>query len=427
MNFLQRMARAMRELGLGLRTAGSPLVSAAQGNQLGRTDFQFLRTEVDTLGDAVDGGERRFRARLNDQSDTGQGHQTGSPQDACDDDACVSDPLLDSENVASTFARRSGTSYALVYVSRSVAVTSPHVQLRELRQSCQVRNDNFGVASALVLQDGVFCQWLEGSREVVEAMYQRIKRDTRHEAVMCIYRGEVRASALDSWCMGTRSLAMTPSEAFDRACAIRRELDIRPFDSPYAAWMGFAGLLACALQPSADAESVERLRGSDRSTTRSICAISHRSALSGQLLVDANQYAGVRILLSRWGGEGDTDSDLQSAEAAVQIDDTPVRLLCTSFRSLRVGIIREKILRAHELIVVLPRDDLALLELHVQQLRQLTALTNGVRLVSVIAPTWDESTREHASHLLKINQFAGQVFELDAYERGSWRAFANLL
>lgn len=276
------------------------------------------------------------------------------------------------------------------------------------------------------MQDGMFCQWLEGSKEVVDAIYHRIKSDSRHEAVMCLYRGEVQASMLDSWCMGIRSLSMSTNDAFVRACELRRGVEGHAYSSPHAAWIGFAGLQGRVHGLGLDSSVPDHpTRRGVKSRTRSICVISHRSALSSQLLVDANRACGTQIVIGRWGGEADSDSDLQSAEAVVNLGGEPVRMLCTSFRSLRVGILREKVMRASEIVLALPQDDMNELESQLTLLAQTLASSRGARLVSVLAPTWNVVTTAHAMHLLKINQFAGQTHEINLFDRGCWTDFAN--
>lgn len=424
MNIVQRAVRAVRELGLAGRPNRSEMVVQASSPIEGET--HFLRTQGGSLDEVESPMKRGFlRARLNAKSDSGHSRDASGeigqvgrfePSDAPDESGSGPSP----------FIRRTGTSFALIYISRSTGAGSVHDQLRDLRNSSRVRNESLGVASAIVLQDGMFCHWLEGCQDVVEAVYNQIKRDPRHEAVMCIFRGEVRASMLDNWCMGFRSLSMSHEDAFARACEIRRGVEKRAYLSPHAAWLGFAGLRGSERPRGSESTAfVDRIRRVDQSHTRSISVISLRSALSSQLLADANRSENVKIMVGRWGAERDADSDLQSAEALVSIGGEQVRMLCASFRSLRVGILREMLIRSHEIIVALPEDDMNKLEEQLALLTDALASNNGVRLVSVLAPTWNAVSTAHALHLLKINHFAGQTHEIDLFERGCWADFVN--
>ncbi len=80
-------------------------------------------------------------------------------------------------------------------------------ELTQLLTQAREKNERLGV-TGLLLYDGVgtFIQALEGEKDIVEPLYNRIKRDDRHKRISLLGLREVNERAFGNWCMGFRLL-----------------------------------------------------------------------------------------------------------------------------------------------------------------------------------------------------------------------------
>ena len=91
--------------------------------------------------------------------------------------------------------------YYLIYVSRAREPMS-EADLKALLATARQNNRELGVTGFLIYQDGYFMQMLEGQRERVEPLMERIARDPRHEEPSVIIRGQARQRLFTDWSMG---------------------------------------------------------------------------------------------------------------------------------------------------------------------------------------------------------------------------------
>lgn len=127
--------------------------------------------------------------------------------------------------------------YRLIYTSRSV--TDEECPLAEtmsdILASSRRNNGRQGVTGVILVDGRTFAQVLEGPRQAVEATFERIRRDTRHDAIS-VLRGEITAvRTFAGWEMGCvgpsergatllKTLSRQPTRTFslgegDRFCA----------------------------------------------------------------------------------------------------------------------------------------------------------------------------------------------------------------
>ena len=76
------------------------------------------------------------------------------------------------------------------------------MQLDELLGTARSFNAAHNVSGILLYKDGSFFQYLEGEREVVEALFERIKRDKRHYAVRLLLSNPINERVFNNWQMG---------------------------------------------------------------------------------------------------------------------------------------------------------------------------------------------------------------------------------
>ena len=95
--------------------------------------------------------------------------------------------------------------YALIYVS-SATVEFGRMELEALLNRSRERNARLGFSGMLLYKDGNFMQVLEGEREKVQALYDKIERDPRHRGTLILLKQEIEDRQFPDWSMGFRDL-----------------------------------------------------------------------------------------------------------------------------------------------------------------------------------------------------------------------------
>jgi hypothetical protein len=93
----------------------------------------------------------------------------------------------------------------LLYASRAGSVTTEMIDII-LAQS-RANNPALGITGVLCHGGDVFMQLLEGGRDAVNRLYNRIAGDPRHERVMLLHYEEIAERRFASWTMGQVNLA----------------------------------------------------------------------------------------------------------------------------------------------------------------------------------------------------------------------------
>jgi hypothetical protein len=75
-------------------------------------------------------------------------------------------------------------------------------ELTDLLQAARRTNKRLGVTGMLLFAEGTFFQILEGPPQTVDALYERIARDTRHAEVAKIIREPIERRSFEEWTMG---------------------------------------------------------------------------------------------------------------------------------------------------------------------------------------------------------------------------------
>jgi hypothetical protein len=94
----------------------------------------------------------------------------------------------------------------LIYASRAAQAVN-HDTLSALMKASRARNLAAGITGVLIFNDGVFLQLLEGGRNAVSALYNRITRDERHHDVVLLSYDEVAERRFTGWSMGQANLS----------------------------------------------------------------------------------------------------------------------------------------------------------------------------------------------------------------------------
>ena len=93
----------------------------------------------------------------------------------------------------------------LVYYSRNrlnPGDSAPPAELAAILSASRRNNEKVGVTGALLFNAGCFGQVLEGPRDAVEEVFERIQQDDRHGEVSLLAFAPVPSRAFPNWSMG---------------------------------------------------------------------------------------------------------------------------------------------------------------------------------------------------------------------------------
>lgn len=91
--------------------------------------------------------------------------------------------------------------HQLVYIS-AAEHDFTEKELQELLAKARQNNGGLEITGMLLFHEGSFIQALEGKKERVEKLYEKIGQDQRHSETRVIFRGAVEERDFDSWSMG---------------------------------------------------------------------------------------------------------------------------------------------------------------------------------------------------------------------------------
>ena len=89
----------------------------------------------------------------------------------------------------------------LMYASRAASAVDAD-ELAVILKQAKANNPKLGVTGALCFADGIFMQVLEGGRDAVNQLYNRIARDPRHRDVVLLSYEEIGERSFAGWSMG---------------------------------------------------------------------------------------------------------------------------------------------------------------------------------------------------------------------------------
>ena len=94
----------------------------------------------------------------------------------------------------------------LMYASRA-ATTLDHEALSAILRRSRAANPELGITGVLCFSHGIFLQVLEGGRNAVNRLYNRIATDARHSQVELLSYEEIEERRFSSWSMGQADMA----------------------------------------------------------------------------------------------------------------------------------------------------------------------------------------------------------------------------
>lgn len=96
--------------------------------------------------------------------------------------------------------------YNIVYASSARFLYSEEI-LQEILSASHFHNTKLGITGMLLYVEGNIMQVLEGEKDKVEALYQKIQRDTRHNNVFILTQGYIEQRSFGKWSMGLHQMS----------------------------------------------------------------------------------------------------------------------------------------------------------------------------------------------------------------------------
>lgn len=115
-----------------------------------------------------------------------------------------------------------------LYASRAKAPVSPHL-FEDILEKSRKNNPSQGITGLLCFTKDVFVQVLEGGRDEVCELFNRIVRDERHGNVRILVYEEIAERQFASWTMGQVNV-----DAVNPALLLKysERAELQPFSAP---------------------------------------------------------------------------------------------------------------------------------------------------------------------------------------------------
>lgn len=129
--------------------------------------------------------------------------------------------------VAESPSARGEARVRLVYASRSRATASNEDRAADVRgilAQAVEHNAGLGITGLLLAANGHYLQVLEGPRVAVEALFERIQKDTRHEDLSILLNCGIEAAIFPVWSMGLVERSEPENVTAERVRALRLRL-----------------------------------------------------------------------------------------------------------------------------------------------------------------------------------------------------------
>lgn len=94
--------------------------------------------------------------------------------------------------------------YRIIYLSSAVNPMNDF-ELDELLLKAKNNNLRNNISGILLHIDGDFLQVLEGEKQNVIALFEKIKHDPRHQSILTVIEGKIQNRQFKDWSMGYKS------------------------------------------------------------------------------------------------------------------------------------------------------------------------------------------------------------------------------
>ncbi len=99
-----------------------------------------------------------------------------------------------------------------------------YATMEDIRATAMRRNLAQGIHTALLYQSGWFLHWAEGPVGAVTALFERVRKDSRHSAQHVLHRSRGRRLLMNTWSMMLSPSTESPAAFGERVMAIRERM-----------------------------------------------------------------------------------------------------------------------------------------------------------------------------------------------------------
>ena len=94
----------------------------------------------------------------------------------------------------------------LAYVSTRKS-TCTDAEIEKILGSCKTNNPPLGITGVLLFSQNQFIQYVEGESKLLMQLYDKIKKDDRHDRVVMVSYSPINEKIFPSWHMGSKKIA----------------------------------------------------------------------------------------------------------------------------------------------------------------------------------------------------------------------------
>jgi len=95
--------------------------------------------------------------------------------------------------------------YRVMYMSSARRFISDS-ELEELLETSRINNKKRNLTGLLIVKGRTFLQCLEGNKEDVEEVYEKISKDDRHDNIIDLVEEDIQSRMFPNWDMGYKNL-----------------------------------------------------------------------------------------------------------------------------------------------------------------------------------------------------------------------------
>ena len=120
---------------------------------------------------------------------------------------------------------------SIIYISKSTKEVT-HPLLDSILQTSRLNNRRTGITGMLVVRHGRFLQLLEGSKEAVELLFDKIRNDPRHRQVQVLGACETSERITPAWDMALVAAESNPESTEQILSLFELGNSGQPYQSP---------------------------------------------------------------------------------------------------------------------------------------------------------------------------------------------------
>ena len=95
--------------------------------------------------------------------------------------------------------------HQLFYVSSAAGFVT-EITIDEILEKARDFNEKNGITGVLLFRAGIFLQLLEGEQDIIQALFNLIEKDKRHENVVKLFDTDGNQRLFEDWSMGYRKV-----------------------------------------------------------------------------------------------------------------------------------------------------------------------------------------------------------------------------